>query len=150
MVFKPATLALLLTLTGCAHQLDLISRTNSGNGSGKAEEMGKKVTVFLKNKMYVGTYVYDGLKVITTTASSNTNSTATSTAISGKRIVTANGQGNSNTTAYATTYIPGSGNGSFVATSGDDTIRCDFNYKDGTGIGYCQNNSGEEYDLIIH
>ena len=150
MAYKAAILPLFLMLTGCAHQLDLLSRTNSGNGSGKAEEMGKKVTIYLKDRTYIGTYVYDGLKVITTTSRSNTNSTATATAYSRNKTATAYGYGNSSSTAYATSYIPGSGNGSFVATSGDDTIRCDFNFKDGTGIGYCQNNSGEEYDLIIH
>lgn len=150
MLSRAVVLASFIILTGCAHQLDLLSRNNSGNGLGKAEEMGKKVTIYLKDRTYIGTYVHDGLKVITTTARSNTNSTATATAYSGNKTATAYGHGNSNTTAYATTYIPGSGNGSFVASSGDDTIRCDFNYQGGTGIGYCQNNSGEEYDLIIH
>jgi len=150
MAHKTFILALLLTLTGCAHQLDLLSRTNSGNGSGKAEEMGKKITIYLQDRTYVGTYVYDGLKVITTTSRSNTNSSATATAYSGNRTATAYGHGTSNTTGYATSYIPGSGNGSLIATSGNDTIRCDFNFRSGTGIGYCQNNSGEEFDLIIH
>ncbi len=125
-------------LSSCAHQLQLISRNNSGNGSGVAQEAGKQVTIDLNGRNYIGTYVYDGMKIFTTT------STANATATSGNRTATAYGNG------YATSYVPGSGNGRVIATSGDDTLRCDFNFSDGTGIGYCVNNTGNEYDLIIH
>lgn len=131
-------LSALAILNGCAHQLDLISRDNSGNGIGNAQELGKQISISLNGKSYKGTYIYDGGAVIRTT------STATATAYSGSRSATAYGNGNSST------YIPGSGNGRILATSGNDSIRCDFNYSGGTGIGYCQDNSGKEYDLLIH
>lgn len=126
-----------ILLTGCAHGLDLISRDNSGNGSGVAQEMGKQITITLNGKTYKGTYIYDGGAVI------STSSAATATAYSGYRSATANGYGTSST------YIPGSGNGKILASSGDGTIRCDFTYAKGTGIGYCQDNTGKEYDLLI-
>ena len=137
---KKIVSALLATilLNGCAHQLDLISRNNSGNGFGSAQEMGKQITISLNGQTYKGTYVYDGMKVISSTSS------ATATAYSGSRSATAYGNG------YSSTYIPGSGNGKVLATSGNDSIRCDFNYSGGTGIGYCQDNSGKEFDLLIH
>ena len=131
-------LAATLLLSGCAHQLDLISRDNSGNGIGNAQEIGKRIAINLNGRTYVGTYVYDGMKII------NTTSSASATAYSGSRSATAYGNG------HSSTHIPGSGNGRVLATSGNDSIRCDFNYSGGTGIGYCQDNSGREYDLLIH
>lgn len=125
-------------LNGCAHQLELISRDNSGNGIGNAQEMGKQITINLNGQTFKGTYVYDGMKVISTTSS------GTATAYSGYRSATAYGNG------YSSTYVPGSGNGRVLATSGNNSLRCDFNYSNGSGIGYCQDNSGKEYDLLIH
>lgn len=128
----------LVLLCGCAHNLQLVSRSNSGNGTGVAQEAGKQITINLNGQTYTGTYVYDGTKVLFTTGD------AYATAYSGNSSASAYGHSNS------TTYIPGSGKGQLVATSGNDTIRCDFNYSDGSGIGYCQDNSHNEYDLIIH
>jgi hypothetical protein len=137
-IMKTTTAAILcLTLNGCAHNLDLISRTGGPNGSGTAQELGKQITINLDGKQYKGTYIYDGGAVI------STNSTATARAYSGSRSATAYGTGVSNT------YIPGTGNGRILATSGSDSIRCDFNYGKGTGIGYCQDNAGNEFDLLI-
>lgn len=147
---KKFFLILCLFLTGCAHQLDLISRNNSGNGTGNAQEMGKQISIYLNNKFYKGTYVHDGMKVINSTARTTTTGTSNGTVVNGKRMATVYGTSSGTSTGYATTYIPGSGNGSVIATSGDDTLRCDFNYSGGTGIGYCVNNTGNEYDLIIH
>lgn len=124
-------------LGGCAHQLDLISRDNSGNGTGTAQEVGKQITINLNGKTYSGTYIYDGGKVI------NTSSSATATAYSGSNTARAYGTG------YSSTYVPGSGNGRVLATSGNDSLRCDFSYQGGTGIGYCRDNYGKEYDLLI-
>jgi hypothetical protein len=129
-------------LNGCAldhtYQLDLISRDKSGNGFGNAQTLRKQIKINLNGQMYQGTYVYDGMKVINTTSSASAN------AYSGLATATAYGNG------HSSTYIPGSGNGRVLATSGNNSIRCDFNYSGGTGIGYCQDNSGKEYDLIIH
>jgi len=131
-------LILFVLLSGCAHNLDLISRTGGPNGSGVAQELGKQITINLDGQQYKGTYVYDGGSVI------RTNSAATATAYGGHRTATAYGTG------VSSTYIPGSGNGRILATSGKGSIRCDFNYSQGTGIGYCQDNYGGEYDLLIH
>lgn len=125
-------------LNGCAHQLELISRDNSGNGVGNAQEISKQITINLNGQTFKGTYVYDGMQIISTT------SAATATAYSGSRSATAYGNG------YSSTYVPGSGNGRVLTTSGNNSLRCDFNYSNGSGIGYCQDNSGKEYDLLIH
>lgn len=128
-------------LGGCSHQvhrLDLISRDNTGNGSGNAQEEGKQITISLNGKTYMGTYIYDGRKTIGAIRSE------TATAYSGSSNATAYGTG------YSSAYIPGSGNGKILATSGNDSLRCDFNYSDGSGIGYCQDSAGKKYDLLIH
>ena len=135
---KRIILTAFLLLIGCAHQLELISRDNSGNGTGNAQEAGKQITINVSGKTYRGTYVYDGGRAVTTVSSAN------ATAYSGSRTAHAYGNG------FSSTYIPGSGNGRILATSGDDSIRCDFTYEHGSGIGYCQDNSGKEYDLLIH
>lgn len=128
----------IIFLSSCAHNLELISRNKSPNGVGNAQELGKQVTININGKEYKGTYVYDGMKIFTTTG----NATATAYNRSGSTTAYANGS--------STSYIPGSGNGKIIATSGDDTIRCDFMYEDFSGLGYCTNNTGNEYDLIIH
>ena len=130
-------MVLCLMLSGCAHNLELVSRNGGQNGSGVAQEMGKQITINLDGKQYKGTYIYDGGSMI------RTNSSATATAYSGRYAATAYGTG------VSSTYIPGSGNGRALATSGNDSIRCDFTYAQGTGIGYCQDNHGMEYDLLI-
>lgn len=132
------TLSVLMLLSACSLQLQLISRNNKGNGTGIAHIIGKQVSISLNGKQYEGTGVYDGGQTI------NTTSSGTATAYSGSQSVNiyANGQSN--------TYVPGTGNGRFIATSGDDTLRCEFNYRAGSGVGYCLNNNGNEYDLIIH
>jgi hypothetical protein len=132
------SLSILMLLSACSPQLQLISRKNNGNGTGVAHIIGKEVSITLNNKEYEGTYVYDGGQNV------NTTSYGTATAYSGTQNINiyANGQSN--------TYVPGTGNGKLIATSGNDTLRCDFNFRHGTGVGYCINNNGSEYDLIIH
>lgn len=124
-------------ISGCAHQLELISRNNSGNGNGTAQEAGKQITINLNGKTYKGTYVYDGKKTI------QSFSSGTATASNGYQYANVYEAGS------GVTYIPGSGNGKIIATSGDDTIRCDFNYSSGSGVGYCENNNGATFDLLI-
>lgn len=124
-------------LNGCTHHLELVSRDNSGNGFGSAQAIGKQITINLNGQLYKGTYVYDGMKVI------NTTSSGSATAYGSSGTATAYGSG------HSSTYIPGSGNGRVLATSGNNSIRCDFNYSQGSGIGYCKDNFGKEYDLLI-
>lgn len=115
-------------LTGCSHNLSLHSRDGSPSGQGVAQEAGKTITINLNGKVYSGTYVRDGGKV------------AIFQSYSG-----AFGSG------FGTAYVPGSGNGRVLATSADgDAIRCEFLYSSGSGIGVCHDNSGKDYDLLIH
>lgn len=126
-------------LTGCAHNLSLHSRDGSPSGQGVAQEVGKTVTINLNGKVYSGTYVHDGGKVATFQSYSN------ATAYSGTKSASAFGS------SFGTAYVPGSGNGRVLATSADgDAIRCEFQYSSGSGIGVCRDNSGKDYDLLIH
>lgn len=136
------TLAILLVATvvsGCSHNLTLISRQGGGAGDGVAEELGKKVTINLNGKIYTGQYVFGGGTV------AFTNSYGSAAAYSGAGTATAYGSG------MSTTYMPGSGNGRVLATSADgDAIRCEFQYSSGNGIGVCTDNAENVYDLQIN
>jgi hypothetical protein len=126
-------------LTGCAHNLTLHPRDGSPTGQGVAQEAGKTVTINLNGKVYSGTYVHDGGKVATFQSYGN------ATAYSGTKSASAFGS------SVGTAYVPGSGNGRVLATSSDgDAIRCEFQYSNGSGIGVCHDNSGKEYDFLIH
>lgn len=129
----------MLVLTGCAHQIELYSRNGGSNGTGTAQEAGKLITINLDGRVYKGTYTYDGGKTIIT------SSYATATAYSGKHSAVA--YGNSTGTAY----VPGSGQGRLFAHSDDGKgLRCEFNYSDGSGIGICEDNDNNLYDLVAH
>lgn len=137
-MWKLALVATAILLSGCSHPLTLFARGGGVSGSGEANEIGKKVTINIGTKVYTGTYVYDGGAVIVG------SSYGTATAFYGARSAMAYGSTSS------TTYVPGSGNGKVLATSSSgDSIRCDFMYSSGTGIGYCQDSAGQEYDLLI-
>lgn len=127
-----------LFLCSCqyTHQMQLISRNNTGNGTGTVEERGKKVTIYLNEKTYIGTYVHDGGSSVTSINSGS------ATAYNAYGSSTAHG------TSSSVSYIPGSGNGRIIATNGEDTLRCDFKYSQGSGVGYCEDNKGNSYDLI--
>ena len=128
-----------IIFAGCAHNLTLIPRQGGEKGQGVAQETGKSVTITLNGKTYSGTYVYSGGSV------AYSNTFGTSTAYSGTKTATAFGSG------FGTTYIPGSGNGRILAISPDgDAIRCELQYSSGSGLGICQDNAGNEYDLLIH
>jgi hypothetical protein len=132
------SLLIIVLITGCAHQLELISRDNSGNGTGVAQEANQSISISVNGVNFKGTYVYDGGTVV--------NSYNYSTATAYNRTGTTQAYGNS----YGTSYVPGSGNGRIVASSGTNTIHCDFMFQQMSGIGYCQDNNGKQYDLIIH
>lgn len=133
-----STLIAAALLAGCTHPLTLMSRDGGMNGTGEANEAGKKVLISVGAKVYEGSYIYDGGSVIVG------NSYGTATAYSGTRSATAYG---SSTTS---TYVPGSGNGKILAVSpAGGSMRCDFQYTGGSGIGYCKDADGREYDLLI-
>jgi hypothetical protein len=127
----------LFVLAGCTHQFALMPRDGGHSGSGEANESGKEININLNGRAYIGTYVYDGGKFITTHASGITQGYA------GGLNATAS------YTGVASTFVPGSGNGKIVATSDGDTLRCDFQYSNGSGIGICNDKAGKQYDLLI-
>jgi hypothetical protein len=126
-------------LSGCAHQLELYSRDGGVNGTGTAQEAGKQITINLDGRVYKGTYTYDGGKTIIT------NGYGSATAYSGNRSATAYSR------ATSTSYVPGSGLGRLYAHSQDGkSIRCEFSYSAGSGIGICEDNDNKPYDLVAH
>jgi hypothetical protein len=135
-MMKP-TLLVLIVLTGCTHQFALVPRDGGTSGSGEANESGKEISVKLNGRTYIGTYVYDGGKTITT------HSSGILQGYSGALNATASYSGT------ASTFVPGDGIGRIVATSDGDTLRCDFHYSDGSGIGLCKDRAGKQYDLLI-
>ena len=131
--------AIAVTLSGCAHKFSIFPRNGSGKGTGEASDFGRELTINMNGKTYRGTYVYGGGSVAVT------NSFGSATAFSGSQSVYAYGSGSS------TTFIPGSGKGQLLAFSDDgDAIRCNFNYQSSSGIGVCEDNKGNLYDLQIH
>ena len=130
---------LLIFLTACAHQLELYSRNGGINGTGIAQEAGKQITINLDGRVYTGTYTYDGGKTIIS------NAYGTATAYSGKSSATAYGNYTN------TSYVPGSGLGRLFAHSQDGkSLRCEFSYSEGSGIGVCEDNENNSYDLVAH
>jgi hypothetical protein len=134
---KKTILLAFFALAGCTHQFALMPRDGGHAGSGEANEAGKEIGITLNGRTYVGTYVYDGGKIITT------HSSGIAQGYSGALNATAS------YTETASTFITGSGNGKIVATSDGDTLRCDFQYSDGSGIGLCNDKAGRQYDLLI-
>ncbi len=131
-------LLLTLLLTGCAHQFELYSRNGGANGAGTAQEAGKQVTINLDGEMYKGTYTFNGGDTIITT----TNGTAT--AYSDNRSATAYATG------ISTSYVPGSGQGRiFARTQSGKALRCEFSYNEDSGLGICEDNDHNQYDLVI-
>lgn len=138
MIYKIAAAVAVITLTGCAHQLELYSRNGLPKGSGTAQELGKQVTFNVKGSTYKGIYTHDGGKSVLNITN------ASATAYSGNKSARVYGSSNS------TTYIPGSGQGRvFAHSDNNDSIRCEFEYRSGSGIGVCQDNDDNLFDLII-
>lgn len=117
----------LLFLAACAHQLELYPRGQGATGTGVANESGKTITISLNGKTYLGNYVYAGdaasLGLVTTSGSP----------------------------ALATAVGTGGGTAGRILARADDgdSIRCEFLYADGGGLGVCEDNQGIKYDLVI-
>ena len=136
---KTLSYLVVLTLFGCAHQVELYSRDGSPGGNGVAQEAGKLITINLDGNEYKGTYTYDGGKTIISNAYGN------ATAYSGNRSATGYSH------ATSTSYIPGSGLGRvFVHSTSGKSLRCEFSYSSGSGLGVCEDNDNKPYDLVIH
>jgi hypothetical protein len=122
-----------LALIACSHKLALYS-SDGEIGSGIAEESGKRVTMELSGKKYVGNYVFDGGSVGISSGVGSGIIGSSSLAIS----------------SIGTTYVPGSGNGKiFVRAKDNSSMRCEFQYSDGAGLGVCQRSDGKVFDLVI-
>jgi hypothetical protein len=135
----PACLLLLISLSGCAHSLYFTARHSAASGqtviSTTPGHPSGMLTVMLGGKTFTGRWLY--------MSGAGTVSMATATMTTGLRTSTATGTG---------IGIPTSGNGSIVLASADgDTLRCVFTYSEwsSSGIGECQDNHGETYDLQI-
>jgi hypothetical protein len=125
--------AICIALVGCSHKLALYS-SDGEMGSGVAEESGKKVTIEISGRQYVGNYVFGGGSVGITSGV-------------GYGIV---GSSPLTVSSIGTTYVPGSGNGKiFVRAQDNSSMRCEFQYSDGAGLGVCQRSDGKVFDLVI-
>lgn len=129
--------AFVAALTGCAYPLQVLPRDGSPAGIGAANSGGKTVVIAMDGKTYRGTYVHDGGAVIPV------NSFGTATAFGRAGATTVTGSSSS------LGYVPGSGNGRLIAMADGDTLRCEFTYISGSGLGACQDNAGKAYDLVI-
>jgi hypothetical protein len=115
-----------------------MGRTNGVIGTGVVPANGHNggdITITLGGKDYKGRWVYveTGGSVGLTTA----------TAFSGTQSATATG---------TVVGLPTGGNGSVSAAASDGSVlRCVFNFSEWNlkGVGVCQDNKGETYDLQI-
>ena len=138
--FKKALVgsALVFLISGCAHQVTLASRKNGERGVATVTTTGNKsgeIEISLRGKIYRGTWVYmlQGGGV----------GFSNMTMVSGTRVAT--GSGNF-------IAMPMGGPGNMIASTEDgSTIRCSFQFSEWgrNGIGVCEDNKGEVYDLQI-
>jgi hypothetical protein len=133
-VFLISLLAATVLLAGCSHQLVLYPRDVGPVGKGVANESGKKVSITLEDTVYLGTYVHDSGSAII----GNTFGVGSV----GSSVIQMSG--------LSTGYVPGTGNGQlFVRAQNGLSIRCEFTYRSGSGLGVCQRSDGKQYDLQI-
>jgi hypothetical protein len=126
-------------LVGCSHTLQLSERGGGLTGTGTATEGSNAVTIVLNGKEYKGKYTYNGGGVALT------NTFGSATAYGGGYSSTAYGSG-----FGVTSIIPSGGGGNILAMSSDgDSIRCQYSYSSGGGVGECQDSNGKIFDLMI-
>jgi hypothetical protein len=131
---------LMFGLLGCvgSHSFYLMDRKTGASGSATVPANGQHggpIAITLGSKTYKGQWVY--------MQTGGSISIGTTTAVSGARTATALG---------SSIGLPTGGNGNIVATAEDgSTLHCafDFSELDLRGIGTCQDNEGEMYDLQI-
>lgn len=139
MMRRLACLVLVVPLLGCGHNLYFTARQSGATGQASITTTpghpSGTMTVAIGRKTVTGRWLY--------MSGAGTVAAGTATATSGLRSSTATG------TAVG---MPMSGNGSILLSSPEgDTMRCVFNYSEwsSTGLGECQDNHGEDYDLQI-
>lgn len=128
-----------LMLIGCGHNLYLVGRTSGEKGTASVQRApGQKsgdVSIALRNKTYSGRWIY--------VASGGVTGFGVGTAFSGASYATGTG-----------TFVGASshGVGTILASAPDgSTLRCEFQFNSmgNTGIGTCQDETSEIYDLQI-
>jgi hypothetical protein len=139
MIRRNLLLACVLTLIGCGHNLYFTGRTTGATASTTITTSpghpSGEMTLELEGKVYRGRWLY--------MSGGGSVSLATMTATNGVRSATATG---------SAIGMPMQGNGSIILAAQDgSTLRCVFNYSEwsSSGIGECQDNLGETYDLQI-
>lgn len=137
-IFIIGTIATILS--SCGHNLYFASRTSGATAKGKIVTVpghpSGDVSIVLHNKTYTGRWVY--------MSNGGMVGIGTSNIISGTQ------------SATATSTIVGAplqGNGSILLSAQDgSTLRCGYDYSEwnSSGVGVCQDNKGEVYDLQIN
>lgn len=133
-----ASVALAVLLSACTHNIYLVGRTNGVTGSAQVATFGNhsgNITINLGGKAYTGRWVY--------APGGGAIGIGTSTAVGGGETATA-----------TNTFIglPTGGPGTVLASAPDgSTLRCVFSFSEfgRTGIGTCEDNAGQIYDLQI-
>jgi len=134
-----ACLALVAGLTGCGHNLYVVGRTTGIQGKTRIVTAGNhsgSISMDLGGKTYTGQWVYaptGGAVGVGTTSGFVGGQPAMATS--------------------TVSAMPASGPGSVIASAPDgSSLRCTFTYSEwgATGMGVCQDNKGELYDLQIN
>ena len=149
-------LLIALSLVGCAeplHHFTINPREAGIPGQGVAHGFQKTVNITLNGNTYTGTFILDAGKVTTLVSNSTSTANSSATVTSATNTVYGTGFGRAYGTTVGNLYQPGSGNGKLLATNANgDAIRCEFTInlsRHGTGLGICQDNAGELYDMVI-
>lgn len=128
----------LIGLTGCAHDVYLMGRSSGKTGHARIVAPGThsgELTVDIAGVQYVGRWVH--------MLNGGAVGFGSATAFSG---------GNTATAVSSFSALPAQGNGSVIAAAPDGTqLHCtfDFNGFTRTGVGLCQDSTGEVYDMQI-
>jgi hypothetical protein len=133
-------IALSAILGGCvsSHSFYLMGRNTGAVGTGTVPangHAGGPITIALGGKEYKGQWVY--------MEAGGSVGLSTATAFSGTQSATATG---------TMIGLPTGGNGSVSAAASDGSVlRCAFDFSEWNlkGVGVCQDNKGETYDLQI-
>ena len=136
---RGAILVAALALAGCAHTVYVTGRTTGVSGQttitpGIGQTSGK-IGLKIGGKAYAGRWVYMN--------GPGSVSIGSAIAVSGATSASAFGTG---------VAAPMSGNGSIIMSApGGGSFRCVFNYSQwsSSGVGECQDETGEIYDLQI-
>ena len=136
-IVSAAILAILVN--GCAHHINIVARTNGAAGTATVNAVGTRggpIQITLNGKEYNGSWVYMSNGGAIGISSANAQIGGMSGSASGLAV----GMGTM-------------GGGTVLASSADgSSLRCQFQYNQmgASGIGVCQDGSGEVYDMQIN